>query len=63
MAGERSSGNDMSQALIHLTGRRGMLSGKDALLSILKEGKIREFRGHNTNYFVTHGETRSIEEQ
>jgi len=33
--------NDISLALIHLTGKRGVLSARDALLSILREGRIK----------------------
>jgi hypothetical protein len=44
-----SARHDLSQALIHLTGKRGAVSASTALISILKDGEI---RGSNTEGFI-----------
>jgi hypothetical protein len=41
MYGNRTFRNDISLALIHLTGKRRTISAQDALLSILREGRIK----------------------
>lgn len=49
MKSDRSFRNDISLALIHLTGKRGSISAKEALLSILRDGWI---KGSNNSGYV-----------
>jgi hypothetical protein len=51
---DRSFRNDISLALIHLTGKRGTLSATEALLSILRDGRI---NGSGNNGYVKGSKT------